>query len=115
MSEKTSRTKHTFHQLSRFVKPYRGVFVAVALFAILSSIFSTAQPYLIKVAIDDFITPKNYEGLLHITYILIALLCAEVLMQFLFSYFSNWLGQTVIRDVREKLFTHLLQIGRAHV
>ena len=110
MSEKTSRTKHTFHQLSRFVKPYRGVFVAVALFAILSSIFSTAQPYLIKVAIDDFITPKNYEGLLHITYVLIALLCAEVLMQFLFSYFSNWLGQTVIRDVREKLFAHLLRL-----
>lgn len=110
MSEKTSRTKHTFHQLSRFVKPYRGVFVAVALFAILSSIFSTAQPYLIKVAIDDFITLKNYEGLLRITYILVALLCAEVLMQFLFSYFSNWLGQTVIRDVREKLFAHLLRL-----
>lgn len=110
MSEKTSRTKRTFHQLSRFVKPYRGVFIAVALFAVLSSIFSTAQPYLIKVAIDDFITPKNYEGLLHITYILIALLCAEVLMQFLFSYFSNWLGQTVIRDVREKLFAHLLRL-----
>ena len=110
MSEKTSRTKHTFHQLSRFVKPYRGVFIAVALFAVLSSIFSTAQPYLIKVAIDDFITPKNYEGLLRITYVLVALLCAEVLMQFLFSYFSNWLGQTVIRDIREKLFAHLLRL-----
>ena len=110
MSEKTSRTKHTFHQLSRFVKPYQGVFIAVALFAVLSSIFSTAQPYLIKVAIDDYITPKNYEGLLHITYILVALLCAEVLMQFLFSYFSNWLGQTVIRDIREKLFAHLLRL-----
>ena len=108
MSEKTSRTKHTFHQLSRFVKPYRGVFIAVALFAVLSSIFSTAQPYLIKVAIDDYITLKNYEGLLRITYILVALLCAEVLMQFLFSYYSNWLGQTVIRDIREKLFAHLL-------
>ncbi|WP_311327280.1 ABC transporter ATP-binding protein [Capnocytophaga sputigena] len=110
MSEKTSRTKHTFHQLSRFVKPYRGVFVAVALFAILSSIFSTAQPYLIKVAIDNYITLKNYEGLLRITYILVALLCAEVLMQFLFSYYSNWLGQTVIRDIREKLFAHLLRL-----
>ena len=110
MSEKTSRTKHTFHQLSRFVKPYRGVFIAVALFAVLSSIFSTAQPYLIKVAIDDYITLKNYEGLLHITYILVALLCAEVLMQFLFSYYSSWLGQTVIRDIREKLFAHLLRL-----
>jgi len=110
MSEKTSRTKHTFHQLSCFVKPYRGVFIAVALFAVLSSIFSTAQPYLIKVAIDDYITLKNYEGLLRITYILVALLCAEVLMQFLFSYYSNWLGQTVIRDIREKLFAHLLRL-----
>ena len=109
MSEKTSRTKHTFRQLSRFVKPYRGVFIAVALFAVLSSIFSTAQPYLIKVAIDSYITPKDYEGLVRIVYILIALLCAEVTMQFLFSYYSNWLGQTVIRDVREKLFAHLLR------
>ena len=109
MSEKTSRTKHTFRQLSHFVKPYRGVFIAVALFAVLSSIFSTAQPYLIKVAIDNYITPKNYEGLVRIVYILIALLCAEVTMQFLFSYYSNWLGQTVIRDVREKLFAHLLR------
>ena len=109
MSEKTSRTKHTFRQLSHFVKPYRGVFIAVALFAVLSSIFSTAQPYLIKVAIDNYITPKDYEGLVRIVYILIALLCAEVTMQFLFSYYSNWLGQTVIRDVREKLFAHLLR------
>ena len=109
MSEKTSRTKHTFRQLSHFVKPYRGVFIAVALFAVLSSIFSTAQPYLIKVAIDNYITAKDYEGLVRIVYILIALLCAEVTMQFLFSYYSNWLGQTVIRDVREKLFAHLLR------
>lgn len=109
MSGKTSRTKHTFHQLSRFVKPYRGVFVAVTLFAVFSSIFSTAQPYLIKVAIDDYITLKNYEGLLRITYLLVGLLFAEVLMQFLFSYYSNWLGQTVIRDIREKLFAHLLR------
>ena len=109
MSEKTSRTKHTFRQLSHFVKPYRAVFIAVALFAVLSSIFSTAQPYLIKVAIDNYITPKDYEGLVRIVYILIALLCAEVTMQFLFSYYSNWLGQKVIRDVREKLFAHLLR------
>ena len=46
---------------------------------------------------------------MRIVYILIALLCAEVTMQFLFSYYSNWLGQTVIRDVREKLFAHLLR------
>ncbi len=108
MAEHNIRTKHTFRQLSYFVKPYRGTFVAVALFAVLSSIFSTAQPYLIKVAIDSYITPKNYDGLVLITYVLVGLLLAEVLMQFLFSYFSNWLGQTVIRDIRQRLFDHLV-------
>ena len=105
----TDKKTHSFKQLSRFVRPYRGTFVAVALFAVLSSIFSAAQPYLIKVAIDSYITLKNYEGLKLITCALVGLLLAEVLMQFLFSYYSNWLGQTVIRDVRQKLFDHLLR------
>lgn len=109
MSAKPRHIQHSFRQLTYFVKPYKTTFFAVALFAVLSSIFSTAQPYLIKVAIDSYITLKNYDGLLRITYFLVALLVAEVLMQFLFSYYSNWLGQTVIRDIREKLFAHLLR------
>lgn len=109
MSAKSLHIQHSFRQLTYFVKPYKTTFFAVALFAVLSSIFSTAQPYLIKVAIDSYITLKNYDGLLRITYLLVALLVAEVLMQFLFSYYSNWLGQTVIRDIREKLFAHLLR------
>ena len=109
MSAKSLHIQHSFRKLTYFVKPYKTTFFAVALFAVLSSIFSTAQPYLIKVAIDSYITLKNYDGLLRITYLLVALLVAEVLMQFLFSYYSNWLGQTVIRDIREKLFAHLLR------
>ncbi len=109
MSANPRHIQHSFRQLTYFVKPYKTTFFAVALFAVLSSIFSTAQPYLIKVAIDSYITLKNYDGLLRITYLLVALLVAEVLMQFLFSYYSNWLGQTVIRDIREKLFAHLLR------
>lgn len=109
MSAKPLHIQHSFRQLTYFVKPYKTTFFAVALFAVLSSIFSTAQPYLIKVAIDSYITLKNYDGLVRITYLLVALLVAEVLMQFLFSYYSNWLGQTVIRDIREKLFAHLLR------
>ncbi len=109
MSAKSLHIQHSFRQLTYFVKPYKTTFFAVALFAVLSSIFSTAQPYLIKVAIDSYITLKNYDGLVRITYLLVALLVAEVLMQFLFSYYSNWLGQTVIRDIREKLFAHLLR------
>lgn len=108
MSKIHQNNKQTLIQLYQFVKPYRLTFFLVALFAIMASILSAAQPYMIKIAIDDYITAKNYEGLLVVTYILLGLLLLEVFIQFLFSYFANWTGQSVIRDIRKKLFAHLL-------
>ncbi len=109
MSETPKNSKHTFKQLYHFVKPYRFTFFFVALLSVLASVLSTAQPYLIKTAIDDYIVPKNYDGLVWVTCILIGLLLLEVLVQFLFTYFASWLGQTVIRDIRKQLFAHLLR------
>ncbi len=109
MSETPKNSKHTFKQLYHFVKPYRFMFFFVAFLSVLASVLSTAQPYLIKTAIDDYIVPKNYDGLVWVTCILIGLLLLEVLVQFLFTYFASWLGQTVIRDIRKQLFAHLLR------
>lgn len=109
MSETPKNSKHTFKQLYHFVKPYRFMFFFVAFLSVLASVLSTAQPYLIKTAIDDYIVPKNYDGLVLVTYVLIGLLLLEVLVQFLFTYFASWLGQTVIRDIRKQLFAHLLR------
>ncbi len=109
MSETPKNSKHTFKQLYHFVKPYRFMFFFVAFLSVLASVLSTAQPYLIKTAIDDYIVPKNYGGLVLVTYVLIGLLLLEVLVQFLFTYFASWLGQTVIRDIRKQLFAHLLR------
>ncbi|ATA89859.1 antibiotic ABC transporter ATP-binding protein [Capnocytophaga stomatis] len=114
MSEISKSNKQTFKQLYHFVKPYRFTFFVVAFLSVLASLLATAQPYLIKTAIDDYIIPKNYEGLLVITYILVATLVTEVLVQFLFAYSASWLGQTVIRDVRKKLFAHLLRFKMAY-
>lgn len=109
MSETPKNSKHTFKQLYHFVKPYRFTFFFVAFLSVLASVLSTAQPYLIKTAIDDYIVPKNYDGLVLVTYVLVGLLLSEVLVQFLFTYFASWLGQTVIRDIRKQLFAHLLR------
>lgn len=109
MSETPKNSKHTFKQLYHFVKPYRFAFFFVAFLSVLASVLSTAQPYLIKTAIDDYIVPKNYDGLVLVTYVLVGLLLSEVLVQFLFTYFASWLGQTVIRDIRKQLFAHLLR------
>ncbi|GET45916.1 ABC transporter ATP-binding protein [Capnocytophaga felis] len=114
MSENPKSNKHTFKQLYESVKPYRFTFFVVAFLSVLASVLSTAQPYLIKIAIDDYIVPKNYDGLIVVTYVLVGLLATEVLVQFLFVYLASWLGQTVIRDIRKKLFAHLLRFKMAY-
>ncbi|CEN34264.1 ABC transporter ATP-binding protein [Capnocytophaga cynodegmi] len=114
MSENSKSNKHTFKQLYHFVKPYRFAFFVVAFLSVLASLLATSQPYLIKTAIDDYIIPKDYNGLFLITYFLVGLLVSEVLVQFLFVYFASWLGQTVIRDIRKKLFAHLLRFKMSY-
>lgn len=114
MSETPKNNLLTFSQLYKFVKPYQMVFIGVALCSILVSLLSTAQPYLIRIAIDKYIIPKDYNGLIFITLALIGLLITETLLLFAFSYASNWLGQSVIKDIRKKLFTHLLKFKMSY-
>lgn len=114
MSETPKNNLLTFSQLYKFVKPYQIVFIGVALCSILVSLLSTAQPYLIRIAIDKYIIPKDYNGLIFITLALIGLLITETLLLFAFSYASNWLGQSVIKDIRKKLFTHLLKFKMSY-
>lgn len=114
MSETPKNNLLTFSQLYKFVKPYQLVFIGVALCSILVSLLSTAQPYLIRIAIDKYIIPKDYNGLIFITLALIGLLITETLLLFAFSYASNWLGQSVIKDIRKKLFAHLLKFKMSY-
>ena len=51
-----------FTRLVRYVKPYKLNFLFVSFAAVLISFFSIFNQYLLKIAVDDFITPKDYEG-----------------------------------------------------
>jgi|TARA_B110000114_G_scaffold98959_1_gene104183 ATP-binding cassette subfamily B multidrug efflux pump len=95
-------------ELMYFVKPYKGVYYFVMGAAILLSIFSTLSPYLLKVAVDDYIRPKDYYGMLLIISFMLAALILEVVFQFLFVYFANWLGQNVIHDLRVTLYKKII-------
>ena len=92
----------------KFVTPYKGTYYFVMLTAIFLSLSSTLSPYLLKITVDDYIRPKDYSGmLLFISLMLIALLL-EVIFQFLFVFYANWLGQKVIKDLRQQLFEKIL-------
>lgn len=95
--------------LLKFAMVYRLVFISVVILGILSSLLAVVRPYMFKQMVDNYIVVKDYNGLLRITLILMMLLFFEVLSQTLFSYYSSWIGQTVVCDMRQRLFKHLLR------
>jgi subfamily B ATP-binding cassette protein MsbA len=97
-----------FSRLMGYAKHYKLQFnlsvVAVLSVALLAAI----RPVLLKRIIDDFIFNRNAEQLVVFTSLMLFVLVMEVIFQFLFIYFANWLGQSIIRDMRTQLFKHLL-------
>ena len=97
-----------FKRLMRYVRPYRFTFIFVLTAAILLSVFSTLNPYLLKITVDDYITLKDYDGMLIFIGIMTGVLFLEVFFQFSFIYYANWLGQRVVYDLRRELFRRMI-------
>ena len=71
-------------RLMTYTRPYRGVFVFVMFAAILLSVFSTLTPYLLKITVDDYISLKDYDGLVLMISLMLGALFLEVVFQFFF-------------------------------
>ena len=99
-----------FVKLMQFVKPYNKSFYLVMFFAVILSVITTVTPYLLKVVVDDYIIPKDYSGMTLIILLMIIALIVEVLFMFCFTYYSNWLGQKVIKDIRVKIFDKIINL-----
>ena len=98
-----------FSKLLVFVKPYNNIFYGVMFTAILISLFSTLTPYLLKVVVDDYILVKNFEGMQSIILLMILVLLFEVIFMYLFTFYANWLGQKVIKDLRVSVFKKIIK------
>jgi len=97
-----------FKRILKYTKPYQLRFRGVIAFAISLSVFAALRPYLLKQTVDGYIKTHDQQGLLlYITFMGIVLL-AEVFSQYYFVYWANWLGQDIVKDIRTKLFKHLL-------
>ena len=93
-----------FSKLMVFAKPYKATYYFVMVSAILLSIFSTMTPYLLKVTVDDYIRPRDYQGMVLFVSLMFGALLLEVIFQFLFVFYANSLGQKIIKDLRVQLF-----------
>lgn len=97
-----------FKRILYYTKPYQWRFNGVIAFAISLSVFAALRPYLLKQTVDGYIQTEDAKGLLFYITLMAVVLLAEVFSQFYFVFWSNWLGQDIVKDIRIKLFKHIL-------
>jgi ABC-type multidrug transport system fused ATPase/permease subunit len=97
-----------FKRILKYTKPYQWRFNGVIIFAISLSVFAALRPYLLKQTVDGYIATQDQQGLLLYVILMGIVLLMEVFSQFFFVYWANWLGQDIVKDIRTKLFRHIL-------
>jgi ATP-binding cassette subfamily B protein len=100
----------TFVRLVGQASPYKKVFILAGVLAVLLAPVGILRPYLINYMVDNQIIDGNYEGLVFMTGILFVVLFVEAFMRYGFIFSTNYLGQSIIRDLRESVFNHLLRL-----
>ena len=97
-----------FKRILKYTKPYQWRFNSVIGFAISLSVFAALRPYLLKQTVDGYIKTHDSHGLLLYIILMGVVLLLEVFSQFYFVLWANWLGQDIVKDIRVKLFQHML-------
>ena len=112
MSIKKSKSKvfdaQLFKRLLHYIKPYTGFFILALTTVIGLAVFGALRPKVLQLAIDQNIEQKFEPGFLSYVVLMLGLLVLEVTCNLLFIYYASWLGQSVVRDIRIKLFNHIL-------
>lgn len=103
-----------FKRLMVYTNPYKITLYFVAIAAILLTVFAVTRPILLKITVNDYILTKDKHGLLLFILLMLGVLMLEVVFQFLFVFYANWLGQSIIKDIRQKLFNHMLNFKMAY-
>lgn len=110
MSASTDQKKFDLATLRRVLAlalPYRKVTALAIFLAIALAPLAIAQPRLIQMMIDDYVFTGDVEGLTKWALIVAGLLVVSALARYVFIYSSNWLGQSIIRDLRVRVFSHI--------
>lgn len=97
-------------RLMKFVTPYRGRFVSLVVLTVLLGVLTPLRPILIQYTIDNDVAFGDYAGMVNVMILLLVLLIIHSIAQYAHTYISGWLGQQVIRDIRTKLYEHIVNL-----
>jgi ATP-binding cassette subfamily B protein len=97
-------------RLLGFMKPYNNYFFLLIFIILTQAVVVPVTPFLVQYTIDNHVLKGDYQGLNLMVAIMIGLLIIQTLLQYSQNYLSGWLGQSIIRDIRVKLYAHVLQL-----
>lgn len=107
MEKKT--TWHTISRLFSIGMKFRSWFILALIISVLLSLVSTYRPYLTMQIVDnDIIAQRDKAQMMTHIYWLVGLVLLETVLNFLLVWFSNYISQNVIRDIRERLYNRLI-------
>lgn len=97
-------------RLFEFAKPYIKRFYFLVFITIVLAVLTPVRPWLVQQAIDGYVPLGDYNGLVLMVILLIGHLFLLAIVQYLHTYLSGWIGQTIIKDIRIKLYHHLIKL-----
>src|SRR3954469_4396560 len=101
-------------RLWKFIAPYKRMFwLAMALLP-LQQAFGLAQPYLMKVGIDQYIAQRDLWGLSNVAWLFLAALIGETVMVFFHYYINMKVAQRCLADMRVEIFRHVQKLPMSY-
>lgn len=97
-------------RLISFVRPYKGRFYIIIVLTVVLGVLTAVRPLLILRTLDDDVSKGDYNSMVKMMGVVFALLVVQSLFQYIHTYLSGRIGQFVIRDIRVKLYEHLVNL-----
>ena len=111
--QQQDKNKFDLYLLWRVLKlasPYRLIFSLAGILAIILSPLAIARPFLVQQMVDNYVFTSDISGLTQIAILIVVLLIIETILRYVFIYSTSWLGQSVIRDLRVRVFKHITSL-----
>jgi len=103
--------KEIIRRLYHVLAPYRGKLIIAMIGMVVVAGFNAAQAYMVKPLLDEIFVNKDRTLLNILPLALLALFLAKGVFYFMYSYLLEWVGQCVIRDLRNALYRHLNRLS----
>jgi ATP-binding cassette, subfamily B, multidrug efflux pump len=90
-----------------YLQPYRWLLLIALVLTLLSAFLGPLRPYLIQIAVDEYIASGDYDGLFRITLLFSLVLVGETILMVGVTFLTRWVGQGTLFKLRNAVFNKI--------